>query len=116
MLIGDAAGATDPIWGQGLSFIMRDVRVLRDQLINHEDWVMAGHAYADEHNKCFTVLNTVQFWFERLLVETGPEADARRAQALPLWREDASRRVDTFSSGPDHPVDETIRRRFFGEE
>ena len=116
VLIGDAAGATDPIWGQGLSFIMRDVRVLRDQLINHEDWVRAGHAYADEHDKYFTVLNTVQFWFERLLVETGPEADARRAQALPLWREDASRRVDTFSSGPDHAIDETVRRRFFGEE
>ena len=116
VLIGDAAASTDPIWGQGLSFIMRDVRVLRDQLLNQGDWDEAGHAYAEEHDKYFTVYNTVESWFERLLVETGPEADARRAQALPLWNEDASRRPDTFSSGPDHAIDETMRRRFFGEE
>ena len=54
--------------------------------------------------------------FERLLIETGPEADARRTQALPLWGQDASRRIDTFASGPDHHIDEAIRRRFFGEE
>ena len=116
VLIGDAAAATDPIWGQGLSFIMRDVRVLRDQLLNHEDWDEAGRTYAEERDKYFTVYNTVESWFEQLLVETGLEADARRAQALPLWREDASRRLDTFGSGPDHAIDETIRRRFFGEE
>ena len=115
-LIGDAAAATDPIWGQGLSFIMRDVRVLRDQLLGNEDWVGAGHAYAEEHDKYFTVYHTVQCWFEQLLVATGPEADARRTQALPLWRTDPSRRLDTFSSGPDHTIDESIRRRFFGEE
>ena len=90
--------------------------MLRDQLLNHEDWVEAGHAYAQEHDKYFTVYNTVESWFEQLLVETGPDADARRAQALPLWREDATRRLDTFASGPDHTIDETIRRRFFGEE
>ncbi len=116
MLIGDAAAATDPIWGQGLSFIMRDVRVLRDQLLNHEDWDEAGRAYAEERDKYFTAYNTVESWFEQLLVETGLEADGRRAQALPLWREDASRRIDFFGSGPDQPIDETTRQRFFGEE
>ena len=116
VLIGDAAATTDPIWGQGLSFIMRDVRVLRDQLLSNEDWVRAGHAYAEERCKYFTVYNTVESWFERLLVETGPEADAHRAQALPLWRQDPSRRLDTFSSGPDHTIDEKMRRRFVGEE
>ena len=115
-LIGDAAGSTDPIWGQGVSLTMRDIRVLRDQLLSHEDWDKAGHAYAEEHDKYFTVSNTVQMWFERLMVETGPEADARGELALPLWREDATRRVDTLSSGPDHSIDETVRRQFFGEE
>ena len=115
-LIGDAAGSTDPIWGQGVSLTMRDIRVLRDQLLSHEDWDKAGHAYAEEHDKYFTVSNTVQMWFERLMVETGPEADARGELALPLWREDATRRVDILSSGPDHSIDETVRRRFFGEE
>ena len=95
---------------------MRDIRVLRNQLFSHEDWDKAGHAYAEEHDKYFTVSNTVQMWFERLMVETGPEADARRELTLPLWREDATPRVDTLSSGPDHSIDETVRRRFFGEE
>lgn len=115
-LIGDAAGATDPMWGQGLSITVRDVRILRDQLFKYEDWNEAGRAYAEEHDKYFNVMNTVLNWFERLFIETGPEADARRAQALPLWREDSTRRLDTFANGPDHPIDETIRRRFFGEE
>ena len=115
-LIGDAAGATDPMWGQGLSLTMRDVRVLRDQLLSNKDWNKAGNAYAEEHDKYFTVSNTVQMWFERLMVETGPEADVRRELALPLWQEDATRRVDTLSSGPDHSIDEAVRRRFFGED
>ena len=115
-LIGDAAGSTDPIWGQGVSLTLRDVRVLRDQLLSNKDWDKAGRAYAEEHNKYFTVTNTVQRWLEEMLVETGPEADARRERALPLWREDATRRVDTFASGPDHSIDETVRRRFFGED
>ena len=114
-LIGDAAGATDPIWGQGVSLTLRDARVLRDQLLGHKDWDKAGHAYAEEHDKYFTVCKTVQIWFEQLLVETGPEADARRELALPLWREDATRHLDTFSSGPDHSIDESVRRRFFGD-
>ena len=115
-LIGDAAGSTDPMWGQGVSLTLRDVRVLRDHLLSHDDWDDAGRAYAEEHNKYFTVCCTVHTWLEQLLVETGPEADARRERALPLWREDATRRVDTNASGPDHAIDETVRRRFFGED
>ena len=109
-LIGDAAAATDPMWGQGLSMTVRDARVLRDQLLSHDDWDEAGHAYATEHDKYYTVSHTVESWLEQLLVQTGPEADARRAKALPLWREDPSRRPDTTSSGPDHSIDENVRR------
>ncbi|SUZ83326.1 uncharacterized protein METZ01_LOCUS36180, partial [marine metagenome] len=115
-LIGDAAGSTDPMWAQGVSLTLRDVRVLRDQLLSNKDWDKAGRAYAAEHNKYFTVTTTVHRWLEKMLVETGPEADARRELALPLWREDDTRRVDTVASGPDHAIDETVRRRFFGEE
>ncbi len=116
VLIGDAAGATDPTWGQGLSLTVRDARVLRDNLLKYEDWNEAGQAYAQEHDKYFNVINTVQSWFESLLIKTGPDAEALRAQALPLWREDPTRRTDTFAIGPDHSIDESVRRRFFGEE
>lgn len=116
VLIGDAAAATDPMWGQGLSLTVRDARVLRDHLLSYEDWDEAGHAYAEAHDEYFTVCNTVQSWYELLLVQTGPEADARRNRAFELWREDPTRRLDTFASGPDHGIGEAVRRRFFGEK
>ena len=115
-LIGDAAGATDPMWGQGLSLTLRDVRVLRDHLIGERDWGKSGHAYAEEHDRYFTVCNTVQAWHERLLVETGQEANSLRARVFQLWQLDPTRRLDTFASGPEHPIDETLRQRFFGED
>lgn len=115
-LIGDAAGAPDPTWGQGLSLTLRDVRVLRDQLLCHEDWDQAGQAYAREHDRYFGVTHTVETWMTRMLMDTGPEADARREMVLPRWREDRTRQPDVFFSGPDQTVDETVRRRFFGEE
>src|SRR6266850_1273553 len=50
-LIGDAAAANDPTYGQGLSLTVRDVRVLRDCLLSHIDWDAAGHTYAEEHDR-----------------------------------------------------------------
>ena len=37
-LIGDAAAATDPTFGDGLSLTLRDVRTLRDRLLATSDW------------------------------------------------------------------------------
>ena len=115
-LMGDAAAASDPTWGQGLSMALRDARLLRDRLLAEDDWDAAGHAYASDHDGYFDVLHKMEDWNSRMLLGTGPEADALRARALPLWREDRTRRPDTFITGPDHPADETVRRRFFGEE
>lgn len=115
-LIGDAAAYTDPSWGQGLAFTLRDARLLRDALLAYDDWDVAGHAYASEHDRCFNVVHTVERWFTELFYDAGPDADARRDRALGLAAEDPTRQPDTLISGPDHPVDETMRRRFFGEE
>ena len=41
VLVGDAAGASDPSWGSGLSRTLRDVRLLRDALIADNDWPLA---------------------------------------------------------------------------
>lgn len=38
VLIGDAAGYTDPILGQGISVTLRDARVVRDVLLGDDDW------------------------------------------------------------------------------
>jgi len=116
VLVGDAAGTSDPTWGQGLSLTLRDVRVLRDHLLSHEDWDAAGRAYAREHDRYFGVVHTAEGWFTEMFHETGAAADARRAQALPLIAQDPTRRPDVLFSGPDCLLDETARRRFWGEE
>ena len=115
-LIGDAAASSDPSWGQGLSLTLRDVRVLRDALLANDDWDAAGHAFAKEHDRYFGVLHTVEDWFTQFFLEVGPEADARRERAFPLIAEDPTRQPDTVISGPDHPIDDSMRRRFFGED
>lgn len=116
VLIGDAAGATDPTWGQGLSITLRDVRVLRDHLCHTDNWEAAGHAYAEERDRHFGVIHTVENWLSELFHGAGPIAEARRAKALPLLAQDPTRFLDHGFSGPELPVNETVRRRFFGEE
>ena len=116
VLIGDAAAASDPSWGQGLSLTLRDVRVLRDHLLANRDWDAAGHAYAKEHDRHYGVIHTVDNWHAQMFLVIGPEAEAVRARALPLIAQDETRVPDHVYSGPDLPADETVRRRFFGEE
>ena len=114
-LIGDAATATDPSWGQGLSLTLRDARVLRDALSTNDNWDAAGHAYATEHDRYYGVIHTVEDWLTQFFYETGPEADARRAKAFPLIAQDPTRMPDTVTSGPDHLIDDLMRQRFFAE-
>lgn len=114
-LIGDAAATSDPSWGQGLSMTVRDARVLRDKLLAHEDWDAAGHAYAEEHDRYCNAVHSVVGWYTELFLELGPEAEARRARAMPLIAEDRTRQPDLLFSGPDMPVNELTRRRFLAE-
>jgi 2-polyprenyl-6-methoxyphenol hydroxylase-like FAD-dependent oxidoreductase len=114
-LLGDAAAATDPTRGQGLALALRDARLLRDQLCAHDDWEAAGHAYAEAHDHAYQVIHTVIQWFTALYMERGPEAEARRVRALPLQAQDRSRVPDVFHSGPEVRLDESRRKRFFGE-
>ena len=115
-LLGDAAAASDPTWGQGLSLTLRDARVLRDHLLATDDWETAGNAYATEHDAYSDASRIVNLWFTEFYLETGPQADARRARALPLIAEDPSRQPDAAYSGPDLPVNEAIKKRFFAED
>ena len=116
MLIGDAAGASDPTWAQGLSITTRDVRVLTEMLNATDDWNEASHAYARVRDEYFDRLVKVTGWFFQLLLAQGAEADAMRALALPLIAQEPERVPEHLFGGPDLPCDETVRRRFFGEE
>jgi menaquinone-9 beta-reductase len=114
-LIGDAAGSTDPIWGQGLSLTMRDARVLAECLNGSKDFDAAGHAYAQAHDAYFNTAIAVEDWLFEMFFALGPEADALRARALPKIATDPTRVPDHNASGPDLPCDDSVRRRFFGE-
>ncbi len=116
-LIGDAAGHTDPSWGQGLALTLRDARELRDALAANDDWDAAGHAYATAHDRNFNTIHTVDDWLTQFFYETGPEADARRERAFPLIAQDPTRVPDVGFSGPDGAdLSDAAKRRFFGEE
>jgi 2-polyprenyl-6-methoxyphenol hydroxylase-like FAD-dependent oxidoreductase len=112
VLVGDAAAASDPCWGCGLSLTLRDVRVLRDQLLATDDWNEAAHRYATEHDRYFRTLHTIESWLTEILYGLGPEADRLREHALPQFANGSA--PDLVGVGPDSPTDEATRIRFLG--
>jgi 2-polyprenyl-6-methoxyphenol hydroxylase-like FAD-dependent oxidoreductase len=115
-LIGDAAASNDPSYGQGQSLTARDVRVLRDHLLRCDDWDAAGHRYAEEHDRYYDALHRCTDWIRQIFYSTGSEAEVLRARVFPLLAQDMTRMPDAVMSGPEVPLDETVRRRFFGDE
>jgi 2-polyprenyl-6-methoxyphenol hydroxylase-like FAD-dependent oxidoreductase len=100
-LVGDAAGTSDPSWGQGLSLALRSARQLRDAVLAHEDRETAGEVYAAAQHGSFGRMLSVERIYERMLTERGQEADAKRAQALPLLAQDPTVMPDHLLVGPD---------------
>ncbi len=115
VLIGDAAGASDPAYGCGLSLTLRDARVLREHLCAEPDWRRAAELYAAEHDRYFQAMKRITDWRTEMNYATGPEADARRARARPLLREDPTRAPDLQGLGPEAPSDAAAYRRYVGE-
>jgi menaquinone-9 beta-reductase len=115
VLIGDAAAATDPNWGQGLALTLRDARVLRDALIADDDWNRAAHSYAAEHDRYFNRIHDYEDLLTEFFYGSSAEARVRRAKALPLIAEDPTRVPDHVFSGPELPLDNNVKARFFGE-
>ncbi len=118
VLIGDAAGSNDPSVGQGLSLVYRDVHELSDLLLNCESRQAAieefgrrraaYHAIAREHAK----------WIGEIAIESGDEADAKRAGMRRAKEADPTQGGFAFmySRGPfGLDVSAEGRARFFGE-
>jgi 2-polyprenyl-6-methoxyphenol hydroxylase-like FAD-dependent oxidoreductase len=116
VLIGDAAAASDPSFGCGLSLTLRDVRVLKDHLLAEQDWGAAAWRYAEEHRRYYACLHRIHGWFRDLWFGAGAEADALRARALPRIAEDPTRIPDFLACGPEAPSDDSARRCLFGED
>jgi 2-polyprenyl-6-methoxyphenol hydroxylase-like FAD-dependent oxidoreductase len=114
-LLGDAAGTTDPSFGQGMGLSLRDARTLRDALSKNSDWDTAGHVYATAHDDYYQRSRKTSGWFRAVFQEQGPEAVERRRRAMPLIAQDITRVPDHIFSGPDMPMDDSVRARFFGE-
>jgi 2-polyprenyl-6-methoxyphenol hydroxylase and related FAD-dependent oxidoreductases len=114
-LLGDAAGTSDPSFGQGMGTTLRDVRVLGDALLTNTSWDDAGNAYAREHDSYFQNCHKVCGWLRTLFQDPSAEAAALRQRAMPRIVEDVTRVPDHLFSGPDLPADESVRARFFGE-
>jgi 2-polyprenyl-6-methoxyphenol hydroxylase-like FAD-dependent oxidoreductase len=115
VLIGDAAGATDPTWGEGLARTLRDVRLLRDRLLSDDDWDRMADAFAVDHDEFFGRMLRLGAMRGELLFDVGPQADARRKRAFAAQKADPSVLPDVLGLGPDAPSDEVARARYFGE-
>jgi len=106
-LIGSAAASNDPSYGQGLSLTLRDVRVLRDQLLKSDDWDEAGNAYAAEHDRHYGIIHDSTLIIGQLFLKQGPAAEERRARVMPRIAEDPTLLPDHTVSGPDIAYDQT---------
>jgi menaquinone-9 beta-reductase len=79
VLIGDAAGHNDPIIGQGLSISYRDVRIVRDLMLENRDWTAdIFQPYAEERRERMRRLRLTASTFSILSVEFGDRARERR--------------------------------------
>jgi 2-polyprenyl-6-methoxyphenol hydroxylase-like FAD-dependent oxidoreductase len=115
-LVGDAAQTSDQTWGQGLSITLRDARLLRDALLESDDWEAAGHKYAEASNWCFQHIRKVEDWLTLIVMTPGAEGDAARAKALPRLMADPGCLPDTHMIGPElAPADEAAYSKLFGE-
>ncbi|TGV61037.1 FAD-dependent monooxygenase [bacterium M00.F.Ca.ET.141.01.1.1] len=115
VLVGDAAAATDPAWGRGLSRTLRDVRLLRDHLLESSDWRSAAEAYAKDHDNFCGRMRRLEAMQTALLFEAGAAADRRREHAFTLFARDPTRIPDAIGLGPEASSDDYARARYFGE-
>jgi 2-polyprenyl-6-methoxyphenol hydroxylase-like FAD-dependent oxidoreductase len=85
VLIGDAAGHNDPVIGQGLSITYRDVRIVRDLMLENRDWTPElFRPYAEERRERMRRLRLTASSFSILNVEFGERARERRIKVREL--------------------------------
>ena len=114
-LIGDAAAATDPSWGCGLSKTMVDVQTLATCLAETDDWDAAVQMYAAKHDDYYDKLHNVLSWMTELVSTGGPAADERRGRVFPRMQADPTGFPDAAGQGPFGPCDDRARRLILGE-
>jgi len=114
-LIGDAAAATDPSWGCGLSKALVDVENLSKELLATDDSEVALQRYGAAHADYSGKLHDILTWWTELVWTGGPAADERRARVFPRLQADPTGFPDSVGQGPFGPCDEQARRLILGE-
>jgi 2-polyprenyl-6-methoxyphenol hydroxylase-like FAD-dependent oxidoreductase len=80
VLVGDAAGWSDPLIGEGLSVAMRDARSVADVLLAGDDWSTAAfQPFVEERAERMRRLRVVSRVATELRCTFTPEGQARRA-------------------------------------
>jgi 2-polyprenyl-6-methoxyphenol hydroxylase-like FAD-dependent oxidoreductase len=110
VLVGDAFGVSDPVWGNGLSRTLRDVRLLRDRLLETSNWRIAAKQFANDHNDFFARLRRVERLNAQIHFAIGEHASARRQRAYELMARNPELRPDVTGRGPDIEGLETMER------
>ena len=81
--LGSGLGVTDPISGQGLASTLRDVRLVRDALIEHQTWgTDIFRHYTDERNERVRRIMCVTKFMTTLFARFDPESRKTRAKAM----------------------------------
>ena len=118
VLVGDAAGYSDPHIGQGLSIALRDVRLASEVLLGGDQWSRAAFApYAEERAERMRRLRWVNDVATTMRGEFGPEARERRRRATERMRADPSltafRRATVAGPEqvPPEAFDDSVRER-----
>lgn len=109
VLIGDAAGWSNPVTAQGLSISMRDVRVLSEALLSSSDWTPHGLAdYVHERRMRMSRLRFASALTDLLTGFGMPDRLARRSRMFKLLhrRPELGAALDAVHAGPWEAADE----------
>lgn len=110
-LIGDAASTTDPVWGNGLSRTLRDVRLLRDRLLNDSNWLSAAGAYAEDHDDYYRRLRAAEELSNTIFFAMGRDAEARRHRIFALMEQEPETNLDLAGLGPESRYSDELAAR-----
>lgn len=85
VLVGDAAGWSNPVTGQGLAVALRDARVLTDLLLDGDDWTPDGlSGYATERAERMRRLRFASALTDLFAAFGAPQRAARRSRMRKL--------------------------------
>ena len=116
VLVGDAAGWSDPIIAQGLAIALRDARIVAEIVLSRDDWPPAAFApYVEERTERMRRLRVCARIMTDLHCTFTADGSARRKcwQAFALQDEILMAPLAASLAGPERPPAEAFTQRNF---